>query len=337
MNLERKAVAAATRTPSRGIPKTALRVAPIEGPEPDTEFRVSIFQFRVSAIRLRFQRRDENLLKRQRFGRKRLGIVLPQALHQFGARRHWRSTPVRGRRGARAMPLSGRFPAALGQSARGFSDNVRGPASASRVSTARPRSMSVNSSINPSNSVMRWVETRIVRWPGMPCWYAPITASMNSRRTMGSRPEVGSSSTSRSVSGQTAATSATWVRWPLERLPVRCAGSSWKRSSNSCSILPVPIGAKRSEVIQRLANAHPRIERHLVRHVGERALHLHFVLRRIEAEHAHLPALRTEQIQQTLHGGGLARAIAPEEPVTAAGLQRSGSSHAPPPRARRRK
>ena len=45
---------------------------------------------------------------------------------------------------------------------------------------------------------------------------------MNSRRTIGSRPDVGSSSTSSSGSGQTAAMSASCVRCPFERWLVFC-------------------------------------------------------------------------------------------------------------------
>ena len=74
------------------------------------------------------------------------------------------------------------------------------------------------------------------------------------------------------------------------------------------------------QVIEGLAHAHPRIECHLVRHVREAAFHLHFVLCRIETEHAHLPMPRAEQIEQALHGGRLARAVAPEECVTTTGL-----------------
>src|SRR5881409_602728 len=80
--------------------------------------------------------------------------------------------------------------------------------------------------------------------------------------------------------------------------------------------------SKGREVIERLADAHPRIKRDLVRHVCEPALHRNFVFFRIETEYAHLPALRTEQIEQTLHRGGLACAVAAEESVTAAGLNR---------------
>ena len=49
-----------------------------------------------------------------------------------------------------------------------------------------------------------------------------MTVWMNSRRTIGSRPEVGSSSTSSSGSGQIAVISASWVRCPFERWLVFC-------------------------------------------------------------------------------------------------------------------
>src|SRR5258708_37610218 len=78
--------------------------------------------------------------------------------------------------------------------------------------------------------------------------------------------------------------------------------------------------SKRRYVVERLANAHPRIKHHLVRHVSQPALHGDFGPGRIETEYAHLPALRTEQIEQTLHRGRLARAVAAEESVTPPGL-----------------
>src|SRR5256884_170750 len=84
--------------------------------------------------------------------------------------------------------------------------------------------------------------------------------------------------------------------------------------------LPIPIRTKGSEVIQRLANTHPRIECHLVGYVREKPLHRDFLLCRIETEYPHLPALRAQQIEQTLHRGCLARAVATEKSVTSAGL-----------------
>src|SRR5712664_1163200 len=84
--------------------------------------------------------------------------------------------------------------------------------------------------------------------------------------------------------------------------------------------LPVPALPKRRQVVERLANAHPGIKHHLVRHVSQPALHGDFGPGRIEAEYSHLPALRAQQIEQTLHRGRLARAVAPEKSVTSPGL-----------------
>src|SRR5256884_1333385 len=44
---------------------------------------------------------------------------------------------------------------------------------------------------------------------------------------------------------------------------------------------------------------------HLVGYVREKPLHRDFLLCRIETEYPHLPALRAQQIEQTLHRGCL--------------------------------
>ena len=64
-----------------------------------------------------------------------------------------------------------------------------------------------------------------------------MTVWMNSRRTIGSRPEVGSSSTSSSGSGQIAVMSASCVRCPFDRWLVFWRGSSrnWSSSARSVS------------------------------------------------------------------------------------------------------
>src|SRR6202140_592575 len=79
---------------------------------------------------------------------------------------------------------------------------------------------------------------------------------------------------------------------------------------------PVPALPKGRQIVERLANAHPRIKHYLVRHVSQPTFHGDFGLGRIESEYAHLSALRTEQIEQALHRGGLACAVAAEESVT---------------------
>lgn len=81
----------------------------------------------------------------------------------------------------------------------------------------------------------------------------------------------------------------------------------------------VPALTKRGQGIESLADTHPRIERQLVRHVGQPALDLHFYVGRIEAEDTHLAALGAEEIRQALHLGGLARVVAAEESLTPAG------------------
>lgn len=75
---------------------------------------------------------------------------------------------------------------------------------------------------------------------------------------------------------------------------------------------------KGSEIIQCLPHPHAQIESHLVRNIGERALHLYLMLDRVKAKHAHLPVLRPEQVEQALNGGGFACAVATQQSVAAA-------------------
>src|SRR5436190_2405598 len=79
----------------------------------------------------------------------------------------------------------------------------------------------------------------------------------------------------------------------------------------------IPLLPERRQIIERFANRHPRIERHLVGHVRQPSLYGHFIFYRVETEDANFPLLRTQQVQQALHRRGLARAIAPEQTVTA--------------------
>src|SRR5436305_168224 len=72
--------------------------------------------------------------------------------------------------------------------------------------------------------------------------------------------------------------------------------------------------------MESFANGHTGIERDLVWYVGEEALNLNFMLGRIKIENADFSGLRTKQIEQTLHGGGLAGAVTAEESIAAPGL-----------------
>jgi hypothetical protein len=84
--------------------------------------------------------------------------------------------------------------------------------------------------------------------------------------------------------------------------------------------VPIPVGAKRGEVIERLAYGHPGVKRDVIRHVCEPRLDGHFVARRIEAEQPDLTGRGPQQVQQTLDRGRLAGAVAAEKAVAAAGL-----------------
>ncbi len=142
---------------------------------------------------------------------------------------------------------------------------------------------------------------------------------MNSRRTIGSRPLVGSSSTSNSGSGQIAPMSASCVRWPLERWLVFLFRIELEALEQIGFDVAVPMFAERREIFQRLAHGHPRIKRDHVRHIGEARFHRDFILARVEAEHARRAGIGPEQIQQAFDGGGFARAVAAEKAVAFAG------------------
>ncbi len=80
--------------------------------------------------------------------------------------------------------------------------------------------------------------------------------------------------------------------------------------------MPAEVGL----VIQRLADAHPRIEGDEVWDVGEPGLHLGLAGTWIHAEHPHRSAVRPEQVEQAFDSLGLAGAVAAEEALALAGL-----------------
>ena len=179
--------------------------------------------------------------------------------------------------------------------------------------------MMVNSSISPSNSAMRCVETRIVTAgivlligaddgldelaadDGIQARGGLIEHQQVRLRTDGrDQRELGALAFGEGVG-------------PFGRIQPEMVEQFLLR-------LPIPALPERGQIIECFADGHPRIKGDLVGHVGQAALHRHLGLGGIETEDAHLPALGTEQIEQTLHGGCLARSVAPEESVTTAGL-----------------
>ena len=138
---------------------------------------------------------------------------------------------------------------------------------------------------------------------------------MNSRRTIGSRPLVGSSSTSNSGSGQIAPIERQLRFLSFREVAGLLVGIELKAFQQIGFDVAIPMFAERGEIFQRVAHGHPRIKRDHVRHVGEPRFDGHFVLLRVEAEHARRAGIRAEQIQQALDGRGLARAVAAEKAV----------------------
>ena len=146
-----------------------------------------------------------------------------------------------------------------------------------------------------------------------------MTVSMNSRRTIGSRPrgrfvqhEQFRLGTNRADERQLRPLAFREMAGLLFRVEL-------KAFQQVGFDVAVPMFAERGEVFQRVAHGHPRIKRDHVRHVGEPRFDGHFVLLRVEAEHARGAGIWAEQIEQALDGRGFARAVAAEETVAFAG------------------
>jgi hypothetical protein len=81
----------------------------------------------------------------------------------------------------------------------------------------------------------------------------------------------------------------------------------------------VPRRVKRLHVPQQLPHAHPAGQIGLFRQVPNLPEYLHGFLCRVEAEHAHPPALGAEQSEHMFDEGRLARAVLADEAEDAAG------------------
>ena len=86
----------------------------------------------------------------------------------------------------------------------------------------------------------------------------------------------------------------------------------------------VPARSEARQVIERLAHAHPRIERDEVGHIGQAGLHGLFFTHRIQPEDPDRSLLRAQQVEQALERGGLAGTVAAEEAVAAASFHGHG-------------
>src|SRR5260221_2696396 len=73
------------------------------------------------------------------------------------------------------------------------------------------------------------------------------------------------------------------------------------------AVPPLPEG---SQVIERVAHRHPRIKRHVIRHVSEAGFHFHLVLSRVEAENANGPGGWLGQGQKAIYGRGFSPPLA---------------------------
>src|SRR5438477_7575748 len=97
---------------------------------------------------------------------------------------------------------------------------------------SRPLSMTATQSHTRSSSCTRWLEMKIVA-PRSETYVS--SALRMSRRTTGSSPSVGSSSTSSSPHCASASRIMSFAFWPFERRPNNRAASSSKRSTNSAA------------------------------------------------------------------------------------------------------
>jgi len=152
---------------------------------------------------------------------------------------------------------------------------------------------------------------------------------MNSRRTMGSRPDVGSSSTRSPSPGQTAGDGAHLGSLAFRKTSGALRWIKLERSKQLLLRLPVSSWREISKVIQGSRTLHPTDRMHLVRHRRRGGASLHSCLAGSRTEDAHLPALRTEQISRHFMVSSCPRRLRPEESVTAAGCT-VRLSHGPP-------
>src|ERR1035437_10281830 len=80
----------------------------------------------------------------------------------------------------------------------------------------------------------------------------------------------------------------------------------------------VPAGPKGCQVVQHVAHGHPRVERHVVRHVRQPGLDRDLLPGRVQAKDPDRPRLGPQQVQQAFDGGGLPGAVAAEKAVALA-------------------
>ena len=110
---------------------------------------------------------------------------------------------------------------------------VRSRSSAGVVSATRPPSRISSSRSQRAASSITWLETSNVAPSSARRW----NRVQRSRRSTGSSPTVGSSSTSRSGSPSSAAASDTRERWPPDSVPVSWSPASAR--STAASALPI--------------------------------------------------------------------------------------------------
>ena len=90
------------------------------------------------------------------------------------------------------------------------------------------------------------------------------------------------------------------------------------RESSSPTSCEQPFGVVgvvvvRGEELQRLERAHARVEPALLEHHADARAQLVAVAPRVDAEHAHLAGVGAPVALEDLDGGGLARAVRPEQ------------------------
>ena len=188
------------------------------------------------------------------------------------------------------------------------------------TSTSRPARRIATRSHTASTSAS-WCELRKTVWPRS---LASATQRRNSRSISGSRPLVGSSSTSSGARVANAATSATFCRLPVEYVLPGLSRSSWKRSTSSVAVIDVDARCLRCRAALGFRRrSTPATVRHRQAHMpGDGA--------RARRQPASSPKIRrataagANQAEQQPNRGRLARPVRAEESEHLA-AERSGS------------
>ena len=154
-----------------------------------------------------------------------------------------------------------------------------------------------------------------------------VSSAENSFDALGSRPEVGSSSSRAFAFLASAIAMPTFCRMPFEYALTRSICSSGCRptrvkNASSCVARVVGPPRERAEVLEVLEAAEILVEHHLLGDVGEVPLGLERLLRDVDPVDACRPGRRLDEVEEEVDRGRLAGAVGAEQTEHLAGLDR---------------